>query len=353
MSPTLAPTDLTKTEYPNCFKCPYAEDFNCNEDFPSKTTASRHARKWHRYKCPYAEDFNCDEEFTSTKAVNKYARAQHLGGKYPCSVCKKTFQSNSARLGHEKDKHSGEVFQCLHCEKSFGSKSRLTSHDKMVHSEGNHKCDSCGLTLKTLSSLKEHAKIHGKRERFPCPNAEEFDCQDTFFSERQAKVHVGTQHTYRCRHSSCKKLFKTATEEAQHAYNDFHRPITLWTCKVSGCPAVLRGRKFKSSMHNLYHRNDHIRKGDIKDVADSATWKVPYSIPKSHLPLLRMILDNGGFNQKPKFSVNKTATDFSNNNEAAQNGSGNLKVRDKIIDGNRTIGKMNRNPAKIPRTLSM
>ena len=252
------------------FPCPLAKKFGCGKTFTASNDDKKHSEihgSRERIPCPLAKEFACEETFTRVSGANQHTKIHENHERIPCLLarefgCEETFATQKSANEHEKTQHRqvGKIFGCLYCANGFS----------------------------TLATLQRHQDI----------------------------VHEGK--VYKCRHQECSERFRTVNEEAKHAYNDSHRAALGWICKVPGSPAALSGKVFRR--YNR-HQRQHVRNGDIKDPAVSATWTAPYSIPKSKLSLFWLILDKGGFNQTSESPerFNEVALDLIDKNEAGCN----------------------------------
>lgn len=90
------------------YKCPGAEEYNCDKTFDSMTGPVAHYKTLHlktRHKCPGADEFDCERTFRSKQTAELHYHSFHLKTRYPCPEadqfdCDKVFSHIVAAAAH-------------------------------------------------------------------------------------------------------------------------------------------------------------------------------------------------------------------------------------------------------------
>ncbi|CAG7557760.1 unnamed protein product [Fusarium equiseti] len=199
------------------------------------------------------------------------ASPAHSTTKYDCPYkedpvfqCSEVFDSEKAASRHvkkEHEEHEVVLYPCpgaedYNCDRTFVEKSNATAHHRDVHLNVKKICTYCG---KQVKNLAKHVKLH---EQFPCP-----------FSS-----------------AICPKRFKTIEEAFAHATDPEHRPaVSLYTCPLSTCHLAVKDRGLPKTQMQA-HWNVHIQKNHVssKEKLVLTPWICP---PFRQLELFRRIYE--------------------------------------------------------------
>ena len=196
-----------------------------------RVTPSRNGR----YYCPH---MNCSSSSTKIDSLVAHYKVEHLGVRYPCSICGIQLKSLSSLQSHksackgpiEKElKHVRQVtpsrdgrYYCPHvnCPSSSSMKNGLVAHYKVEHLGVRYPCTKCGDQLKSVYSLNLHkGRCKGGKEgalkpvlqvtassdgQFYCPHNE---CSSSSSDRSGLVVHYKVEHLgvrYPCFKCGCR-----------------------------------------------------------------------------------------------------------------------------------------------------
>ncbi|ESU13402.1 hypothetical protein FGSG_07187 [Fusarium graminearum PH-1] len=199
------------------YKCPYANQCDCNETFESQEAASNHSfghdvTPLHirdgQFLCPYTEDFGrkgCKATFGTIGEINGHISSVHKekGIPIPCPIssdCEITgYRTEGLRLHcdvHHRKKHT---YPCPYedCDKSYPLHSSLYDHIQTKHSGKKFVCHLCGKELKSRTGLRDHINSPAHNDKtYPCPHKDDPVIQypEEFRSAFLAKTHARNEH---------------------------------------------------------------------------------------------------------------------------------------------------------------
>ncbi|XP_069363852.1 zinc finger protein 25-like [Maniola hyperantus] len=140
-----------------------------------------------RFKCP-----KCSERFTEYFRRQKHLVEIHGVAplRYRCNVCDKAFERRYTLSRHMKRDHLEERdFQCQLCAYKCFTNVELRVHMVKHNGERIFECSVCKKSYARKKTLKEHMRIHNNDRRFACAV-----CGQAFVQKCSLKGHVKTHH---------------------------------------------------------------------------------------------------------------------------------------------------------------
>ncbi|XP_039762264.1 zinc finger protein 569-like [Pararge aegeria] len=140
-----------------------------------------------RFKCP-----KCPERFTEYFRRQKHLVEIHGVAplRYKCNVCDKAFERRYTLSRHMKRDHLEERdFQCQLCAYKCFTNVELKVHMVKHNGERIFECSVCKKSYARKKTLKEHMRIHNNDRRFACAV-----CGQTFVQKCSLKGHIKTHH---------------------------------------------------------------------------------------------------------------------------------------------------------------
>ncbi|XP_045781618.1 zinc finger protein 25-like [Maniola jurtina] len=140
-----------------------------------------------RFKCP-----KCPERFTEYFRRQKHLVEIHGVAplRYKCNVCDKAFERRYTLSRHMKRDHLEERdFQCQLCAYKCFTNVELRVHMVKHNGERIFECSVCKKSYARKKTLKEHMRIHNNDRRFACAV-----CGQAFVQKCSLKGHVKTHH---------------------------------------------------------------------------------------------------------------------------------------------------------------
>ncbi|KAJ0293091.1 hypothetical protein CBS470a_002090 [Colletotrichum nupharicola] len=141
--------------------------------------------------------------------------------------------------------HSNEKFdrpgkEEFLCDKFFNTRSEATTHYNKVHRQpGSYVCEwnprKCDASFDKRAQLVEHRKqVH--KGRFPCPEAEQFDCEKDFCSAGTARTHINTHYDNACAcdHPGCGQVLSDKYKLEDHMVKKHDGTWVKYSCPVAG-----------------------------------------------------------------------------------------------------------------------
>ncbi|XP_032526287.2 zinc finger protein 28-like isoform X2 [Danaus plexippus] len=218
----------------------------CRFNFETFGSIERHMNVHYRnYVCN-----QCGTGFVTKYRLKVHMKSMHVGGAYPCDICKKVYTTQQKHKNHvdtvhkmikrfkctkcperfseyfRRQKHLVEVhglaplhYKCNVCDKAFDRRYTLSRHMKRDHLEERdyqcqlcsykcftnnelsvhmikhngeriHECSVCNKSYARKKTLREHMRIHNNDRRFSCAV-----CGQSFVQKCSLKGHVKTHHT--------------------------------------------------------------------------------------------------------------------------------------------------------------
>ncbi|XP_073964230.1 zinc finger protein 639-like [Choristoneura fumiferana] len=140
-----------------------------------------------RFKCP-----KCPERFSEYFRRQKHLVEIHNVAplQYKCNVCDKSFDRRYTLSRHMKRDHLEERdFQCQLCSYKCFTNNELTVHMIKHNGERIFECNVCKKSYARKKTLKEHMRIHNNDRRFACAV-----CGQAFVQKCSLKGHIKTHH---------------------------------------------------------------------------------------------------------------------------------------------------------------
>ncbi|XP_063371545.1 zinc finger protein 484-like [Cydia amplana] len=140
-----------------------------------------------RFKCP-----KCPERFSEYFRRQKHLVQIHNLAplQYKCNVCDKSFDRRYTLSRHMKRDHLEERdYQCQLCSYKCFTNNELTVHMIKHNGERIFECAVCKKSYARKKTLKEHMRIHNNDRRFACAV-----CGQAFVQKCSLKGHIKTHH---------------------------------------------------------------------------------------------------------------------------------------------------------------
>ncbi|XP_050359874.1 gastrula zinc finger protein XlCGF26.1-like [Nymphalis io] len=140
-----------------------------------------------RFKCA-----KCDERFTEYFKRQKHMVELHGVAplEYKCNVCEKSFERKYMLSMHMKRDHLDERdFQCELCSYTCFTKNELKVHMIKHNGERIFECTVCKKSYARKKTLREHMRIHNNDKRYACKS-----CGQAFVQNCSLKGHIKTHH---------------------------------------------------------------------------------------------------------------------------------------------------------------
>ncbi|XP_047518857.1 zinc finger protein 431-like isoform X1 [Pieris napi] len=163
----------------------------CKKVFTTQQKHKNHVDAVHklvkRFKCPH-----CPERFSEYFKRQKHIVEIHDGPplQYKCNVCDKSFDRRYTLSRHMKRDHLEERdFQCQLCAYKCFTKNELRVHMVKHNGERIFECSVCHKSYARKKTLREHMRIHNNDRRFACAV-----CGQAFVQKCSLKGHIKTHH---------------------------------------------------------------------------------------------------------------------------------------------------------------
>ncbi|XP_046975309.1 zinc finger protein 431-like [Vanessa cardui] len=163
----------------------------CKKIFTTHQKHKNHVDTVHkmlkRFKCP-----KCPERFSEYFRRQKHLVENHGSAplRYKCNVCDKAFDRRYTLSRHMKRDHLEERdFQCQLCAYKCFTNNELRVHMIKHNGERIHECSVCKKSYARKKTLREHMRIHNNDRRFACAV-----CGQAFVQKCSLKGHIKTHH---------------------------------------------------------------------------------------------------------------------------------------------------------------
>ncbi|CAK1587572.1 unnamed protein product [Parnassius mnemosyne] len=196
-------TDIKNQILPFKFDSETLRCFLCTNKFHKFKTLQEHMNIHYRnFICEV-----CDAGFVTRGIMIQHSES-HKFGSFKCDFCPKEFNTLRKKKSHEKcvHIHSNMLNKCGYCNEKFKDYRRKQKHMTEAHGAPSQelKCEACDKTFAGQKHLSVHIKrVHLIERRHQCT-----ECEMTFFSSAEMKIHM-LKHTgvrdFKC--SICHKSY--------------------------------------------------------------------------------------------------------------------------------------------------
>ncbi|XP_063836920.1 gastrula zinc finger protein XlCGF26.1-like isoform X1 [Ostrinia nubilalis] len=218
----------------------------CGFSFETFGSIERHMNVHFRnYVCK-----DCGTGFVTKYRLKVHSKSMHVGGSFPCDICKKVFTTQQKQKNHVDTVHKMvKRFKCTKCPERFSEYFRRQKH--MVEEHGvaplQYKCNVCEKSFDRRYTLSRHMKRDHLEERdFQCTL-----CSYKCFTNNELRVHMikhNGERIYEC--SVCKKSYarKKTLKEHMRIHNNDRR----FSCAVCG-QAFVQKCSLKGHLKTHHH----------------------------------------------------------------------------------------------------
>lgn len=218
----------------------------CGFNFETFGSIERHMNVHFRnYVCK-----DCGTGFVTKYRLKVHSKSMHVGGNFPCDICKKVFTTQQKQKNHVDTVHKMvKRFKCTKCPERFSEYFRRQKH--MVEEHGvaplQYKCNVCDKSFDRRYTLSRHMKRDHLEERdFQCHL-----CSYKCFTNNELRVHMikhNGERIYEC--SVCKKSYarKKTLKEHMRIHNNDRR----FACAVCG-QAFVQKCSLKGHLKTHHH----------------------------------------------------------------------------------------------------
>ena len=224
----------------------------CNKGFSTRGNKEDHENYVHKKDPKSAHSCKVDpgcEKVFSNKTSLLYHQLRAHGKAVRCEKCSKEFTDFKEFVKHRRIERGNSeipaVVKCSICKIPISSKN-LKRHKRVVHNEPTknplkepaemHHCPHCSQQFKRVENMQRHiVDIHSltKNEKWKCGQ-----CEKSFFSERNLKLHTERVHahfpffsTFNC--NQCEMSFKVKGNLTRHQ-KEQHSDGELFSCPFCG-----------------------------------------------------------------------------------------------------------------------
>ncbi|CAK1554411.1 unnamed protein product [Leptosia nina] len=200
----------------------------CGFTFETFGSIERHMNVHFRnYVCK-----DCGTGFVTKYRLKVHTKSMHVGGTYPCEICKKIFTTQQKHKNHVDTVHKlVKRFKCPHCPERFSEYFRRQKHIVEIH-DGTplqYKCNVCDKSFDRRYTLSRHMKRDHLEERdYQCQL-----CAYKCFTKNELRVHM-VKHTgeriFEC--SICHKAY--ARKKTLREHMRIHNNDRRFACAVCG-----------------------------------------------------------------------------------------------------------------------
>ncbi|CAG9789645.1 unnamed protein product [Diatraea saccharalis] len=218
----------------------------CGFNFETFGSIERHMNVHFRnYVCK-----DCGTGFVTRYRLKVHVKSMHVGGSFPCEICKKVFTTQQKHNSHVNTVHKMlKRFKCTKCPERFSEYFRRQKH--MVEEHGvaplQYKCNVCDKSFDRRYTLSRHMKRDHLEERdFQCHL-----CSYKCFTNNELRVHMikhNGERIFEC--SVCKKSYarKKTLKEHMRIHNNDRR----FACAVCG-QAFVQKCSLKGHLKTHHH----------------------------------------------------------------------------------------------------
>ena len=227
----------------------------CNKLFSSRRNKEVHEKFVHKkdtipksaHSCKLV-DPDCEKVFSSKYSLWYHQLRAH-GKAVHCEKCSKEFTDFKEFVKHRRSERGSPethvMVKCSICKRSISSQN-LKRHMRVVHAKPTknplkepaemHHCPHCSQQFNRVENMQRHiVDIHSlsKNEKWKCGQ-----CEKSFFSERNLKLHTKRVHahfpffsTFNC--NQCEMSFKVKGNLTRHQ-KEQHSDIEMFSCPFCG-----------------------------------------------------------------------------------------------------------------------
>ncbi|KAM3957677.1 uncharacterized protein ACR2FA_008390 [Aphomia sociella] len=218
----------------------------CGFNFETFGSIERHMNVHFRnYVCQ-----DCGTGFVTKYRLKVHSKSMHVGGNFPCDICKKVFSTHQKQKNHVDAVHKMvKRFKCTRCPERFSEYFKRQKH--MVEAHGvaplQYKCNVCEKSFDRRYTLSRHMKRDHLEERdFQCQL-----CAYKCFTNNELRVHMvkhNGERIFEC--SVCKKSYarKKTLKEHMRIHNNDRR----FACAVCG-QAFVQKCSLKGHLKTHHH----------------------------------------------------------------------------------------------------
>ncbi|XP_050676875.1 zinc finger protein 431-like [Leptidea sinapis] len=200
----------------------------CGFSFQTFGSIERHMNVHYRnYVCK-----ECGTGFVTKYRLKVHTKSMHMGGTYPCDVCKKVFSTQQKHKNHVDTVHKlVKRFKCTHCNERFSEYFRRQKHIVDVHNGQplQYKCNVCDKVFDRRYTLSRHMKRDHLEERdYQCQL-----CAYKCFTNNELRVHMvkhNGERIFEC--SVCHKAY--ARKKTLREHMRIHNNDRRFACNVCG-----------------------------------------------------------------------------------------------------------------------
>ncbi|CAG4958691.1 unnamed protein product [Colias eurytheme] len=229
----------------------------CDQKIPNLNELKTHLIRTHKKKM--------HTEFTDR--VIPFKLYQESDNKYECQLCGFTFESFGSIERHMNVHYRNYV--CKECGTGFVTKNRLQWHTNKIHVGGNYPCEVCKKVFTTQQTHKNHVDtVHKMVKRFKCPHCSERFSEYYSRQKHLVEVHDGPPLQYKC--NVCDKSFDRRFMLSKHlkrvhlGERDYQCQMCAYKCFTKNelrVHMVKHNGKFECSVcHKSYARKTTLRK---------------------------------------------------------------------------------------------
>lgn len=208
-------------------KHPY-ECLSCGCNFETFGSIERHMNVHYRnYVCN-----QCGTGFVTKYRLKVHIKSMHVGGNFPCEICKKVFTTHQKHKNHVDTVHKMlKRFKCPKCPERFSEYFRRQKHLVETHGSAplRYKCNVCDKAFDRRYTLSRHMKRDHLEERdFQCQL-----CAYKCFTNNELRVHMIKHNGERIHECSvCKKSY--ARKKTLREHMRIHNNDRRFACAVCG-----------------------------------------------------------------------------------------------------------------------
>ncbi|CAH0403861.1 unnamed protein product [Chilo suppressalis] len=218
----------------------------CGFNFETFGSIERHMNVHFRnYVCK-----DCGTGFVTRYRLKVHVKSMHVGGSFPCEICKKVFTTQQKHKNHVNTVHNMvKRFKCTICPERFSEYFRRQKH--MVQQHGvaplQYKCNVCDKSFDRRYTLSRHMKRDHLEERdYQCHL-----CSYKCFTNNELRVHMikhNGERIFEC--AVCKKSYarKKTLKEHMRIHNNDRR----FACAVCG-QAFVQKCSLKGHLKTHHH----------------------------------------------------------------------------------------------------
>ncbi|KAL2205297.1 hypothetical protein CC79DRAFT_1014859 [Sarocladium strictum] len=198
------------------------------------------------------------------------------------------------------------------CTMGYHDRSSLIQHRNATHKNLRFPCPQaeeydCRKTYSSKKEAKTHANWHSGI-KFPCPLAEQYQCDSLFSFKGAARTHAATHtHPYICPRKACWKRFQSFNDAMRHADAINHPARKLFICPVLTCRSGMAGKRF-TAYEMGRHRRTHtgLSGTEAVDFTPQPAEEIPLH---SELLLYTLIFQHEGLELTDKVQAENLAQD--------------------------------------------